>query len=260
MERKALLLWLAAIPASLTICSCIALPLAGATNGDMGAMLTAFSLHLSYFASVIILVRVFHRESLTAFLQLTGKPKEFLLCLAISLASFFLFSLKSMPIARRTDFSAFEFFAASAPLLLLVPTQALSEEIFFRFLPLKMFFSGKKATKAQAISFSLVLAILFTLMHLMNSELEDEATRTAILLYYFISGFMLSILMFQTGGIAASFAFHAANNLFAFIVLGYEGMSVGKPLLMLPAPDVGILSFIPMALYPIAVTHLLKRR
>jgi membrane protease YdiL (CAAX protease family) len=107
--------------------------------------------------------------------------------------------------------------------LLLIPIQTSSEELFFR---------GYLVQAASLISRnSLFLAItsgvLFALPHMANPEVA--ANFVVVLLTYFVLGAFLAWVSVKDGTIELALGVHAANNLFAALVVTFPESVLPTP-------------------------------
>ncbi|MGV3631337.1 MAG: CPBP family intramembrane glutamic endopeptidase [Bacteroidota bacterium] len=96
--------------------------------------------------------------------------------------------------------------------LILVTLQTAFEEIFFRGYLLKFVFSS--SYKWVSI---LLTSLLFGLMHLGNPEIG--LLGKIVLVYYIGTGIFLALMAVLDRGLELSIGFHAANNLFATLLL-----------------------------------------
>lgn len=109
---------------------------------------------------------------------------------------------------------------STLPSLLLVvfilPLQTAAEDVFFR----GFLFQGLgKWWKHGGISL-FVSAVLFGLMHVGNPEVE--LLGKTILVFYIMSGLFLGVISHMDDGLELGMGYHAANNIFAALVLTNE--------------------------------------
>ncbi len=179
-----------------------------------------FFLQLLPFALTLVVlllcVRYVHKEPvlsvLTRRISFDGKRAglSFLIWLLVLLA-FFLVQLFFTDSQIRWNYTV-SFWPLLAFSLLLVPLQIAFEEVLFRGYLLKYVFSSYP--KWLGI---LGTSVLFGLMHLGNPEIA--LLGKIVLLYYIGTGIFLALLTVLDQGLELALGFHAANNLFATLIL-----------------------------------------
>lgn len=97
--------------------------------------------------------------------------------------------------------------------IIFVTIQTAFEEVLFRGYLLKHFILG---TKSILISVFLS-SLLFAMMHINNPEIEKIGYQ--VLIYFFGTGFFLALISILDKGLELAIGFHAANNLFASVIL-----------------------------------------
>lgn len=126
---------------------------------------------------------------------------------------------------RNTESTSFILYSAMVALLT-IPFQTLFEELLYRILPLRLIGNGKiESTKKSMLSMTL-FSLLFMLMHANNPEVLRYGH--ILLLYYFLSGFMLGIFMLFSKGVEISWAYHLAINLYGAIIASSESGVLGN--------------------------------
>lgn len=127
--------------------------------------------------------------------------------------------------------------------VLLMPVQAAAEELFFRGYVQRAVGSWFSAEKVGFVVGTLVSALLFTAAH--------AATDPWLLAYYFAFGVTLSALARATGGIEASIAVHAANNVVAGALAALtadpnrmfdRGVGVGGPFMLVQIAMIALIA------------------
>lgn len=110
--------------------------------------------------------------------------------------------------------------------LLFIPIQTGVEEYLFRVLPLRV---GERWIKERKgiVPLSILSGALFTIPHLLNSEVWAEGGLWAIL-HYFLWGTLAMAISIVSGGFEASYAMHLSNNLFAAVAVGYVNSSLSS--------------------------------
>lgn len=119
------------------------------------------------------------------------------------------------------DVKAFLVFLPFA--LVLTPVQACAEEFLFRgYLMqwLRLFMRNR----AVIAIFS---GILFAIPHLLNPE--NKISSLLMPLNYFVMGLFLTIITLRDNGLELAMGAHSANNLYAFLIVNYEGSVLATP-------------------------------
>lgn len=130
-------------------------------------------------------------------------------------------------------------FLQMLPLVLLItPIQTTSEEFLMRAIPSRLFKKGKLVTTTKSILLvSLFTALLFTLPHLTNQEMQHATQKSAVLFYYVLFGFGGTFISLKTKGFEPSIGIHAANNLYIALICNYTNSSLpSRPLILSTAP------------------------
>jgi uncharacterized protein len=107
--------------------------------------------------------------------------------------------------------------------LILTPIQTTSEELFFR----GYIVQAGSLLSRNAIFLSLLSGLLFALPHIGNPELE--ANFWVVLLSYFVLGVFLAWISILDGTIELAIGVHAANNLFAGLVVTFPQSALPTP-------------------------------
>ncbi|MGP7818579.1 lysostaphin resistance A-like protein [Niallia sp. 01092] len=105
--------------------------------------------------------------------------------------------------------------------LILVPIQTTSEELFFRGMLLQWI--GKRLK--QPILLSLIIGLIFGSMHFANPEMGKSFVFVG--LDYIVTGFALTYISVKTGSLELSIGAHAANNMFLFWFLTTDDSVAG---------------------------------
>lgn len=127
------------------------------------------------------------------------------------------------PETYRFSFDASKFFIALPIILVLTPLQTTAEELFFRGYILQSF--GRK-TK-NIITLSLISGFIFMVPHLMNPEVYKSASMGIFetvsgIIYYFLVGFVFSIVTIKTNSLEVAIGAHTVNNLIGALVVGFS--------------------------------------
>ena len=126
-------------------------------------------------------------------------------------------------------------FLRMVPLVLIItPIQTTSEEFLMRAIPSRLFRKGKLVTTTKGILWvSLFTALLFTLPHLSNREMQHATQKSAVILYYALFGFGGTFISLKTKGFEPSIGIHAANNLYIALICNYTNSSLpSRPLIL----------------------------
>jgi hypothetical protein len=107
--------------------------------------------------------------------------------------------------------------------LILTPIQTTSEELFFR----GYLVQAGSLISRNAIFLSLLSGVLFALPHIGNPEME--ANFYVVLLAYFVLGAFLAAISILDGTIELAIGVHAANNLFAGLVVTFPQSALPTP-------------------------------
>jgi uncharacterized protein len=107
--------------------------------------------------------------------------------------------------------------------LILTPIQTTSEELFFR----GYLVQAGSLLSRNAIFLSLLSGVLFALPHIGNPEMA--ANFTIVLLSYFVLGVFLAWISIKDGTIELAIGLHAANNLFAGLVVTFPQSALPTP-------------------------------
>lgn len=183
-------------------------------NTPLGSFILLFAPYILFFLSLYLSSKFILKNSLISLLGKGGVRKKetlifsliYLIALSlISLIDYKSITLNPAPLLSRVIFIL--------PSLILIPMATLSEEIFFRALIVNTFTEkGKTLKNLFVLLFS---ALLFTIPHLIN----PEATNIYAVLYYFLWGFLSSLLGFIFSGYDITWGIHTINNLYVALVV-----------------------------------------
>ena len=168
-----------------------------------------------------------------------GFATWFGLCAASSVIDAVLF-----PDSYTLTFEAGRFVAFALVLLVLLPVQTSSEELFFRGWILQW------AAALPAVSRVFISGLVFALPHAGNPE---AATDTLLALTaYFLLGAGWAWVSVRDGGIELALGAHLANNAFSLLVVGYDDAALptaaifGTSALNLTSTTIAIAVMVPM--------------
>ncbi len=143
------------------------------------------------------------------------------------------------------------------PVLLLTPMQALSEELLFRVMPLRLV-TKEKMPESLIASLPLIIisGLLFALPHIGNREVAEASNALLPVICYFLWGAGAMFISIATDGFETAAAMHIANNLFIALVVNYEGSSMPVHTLF-TAPPAGNLAtlFETIAVFSVIYIH-----
>lgn len=188
-------------------------------------MLSPYVLAIAFFA---LIARAF-KSGLKRELDFDGgafRTKLFLLAFLLML----IFQLLSLllPIDQKTrnmEDTSFILYSALVALVT-IPFQTLFEELLYRILPLRLAGNGKLEHGRSSMLMLVLFSLVFMLMHAKNPEVGRYGHM--LLLYYFLSGFMLGIFMMFSKGVEISWAYHLAVNLYGAIIASSESGVLGN--------------------------------
>jgi hypothetical protein len=114
------------------------------------------------------------------------------------------------------NFNPSKFFVLVVIALLMIPIQTTIEELVFR----GYLMQGLKMKMGSSKHAVILSGIMFGVMHLGNPEIE--AIGSHVLIYYVVSGIFLSALALFDNGLELSIGYHAANNIFAALLVSND--------------------------------------
>jgi len=152
-----------------------------------------------------------------------------------SMAVFWIIAGTMTLIAHFTGFNKVEgvfdgskFFLYAAISLALIPLQSATEEIMLRgYLNQGL---GKYIRNPWIVFF--ITSAMFASLHLGNPEAAEGAANGKLLITmgsYFAFGMFACVLTYIDGGLESAIGVHAANNLYASVLLGYDNSALPTP-------------------------------
>ncbi len=114
--------------------------------------------------------------------------------------------------------------------LLLLPIQTTAEELFFRGWVLQ--WAGRRI--GNIVLLSVVSGVAFSIPHLLNPEAVGDLL--GAFLGYFSVGFALAWVTVRDRSLEVAIGAHLSNNLFAALVVGYEGGALPADALFVAGP------------------------
>ncbi len=200
----------------------------------LGVFVTVRFLHQRYFTSLINpLMRIDWQLMFKGFAVFLG---------LIALATLLEALLK--PDEYRMTFDATQFLIFLPIALVITPLQAAAEELLFRGYVMQ----GLGLWGRGAVVPVLGSSLLFMAAHLANPEVGANAY--LILLLYLLMGLFLAIITVKSNSLELAIGVHAANNLFAVLVMNYAGSALPAPSLFTAAeidPVASLVSFVVVA-------------
>ncbi len=125
-------------------------------------------------------------------------------------------------------FDGSKFFLYAAISLALIPLQSATEEIMLRgYLNQGL---GKYIRNPWIVFF--ITSAMFASLHLGNPEAAEGAANGKLLITmgsYFAFGMFACVLTYIDGGLESAIGVHAANNLYASVLLGYDNSALPTP-------------------------------
>jgi uncharacterized protein len=188
--------------------------------------------YVLYFLSIVFVVKFLHKRSFRSLITSrkninwkligVGFAVYFVLMLLLSLLPQFIMDPSSLSLTP--DILGFLVFLPF--LLILVPIQTTSEELFFRGYILQ----GTGFITRNFIILAVLNGIIFMIPHLANPEVAD-APLVAIV-DWTVFGFFMAYITLKSGTLELAIAGHAANNLFISVLSNYENSVFTTPSLL----------------------------
>ena len=139
-------------------------------------------------------------------------------------------TLLASPDAYRFNYQPETFIPFAVVGLLLLPIQTTAEELFFRGWVLQ--WAGKRM--GNILVLSIISGAAFSVPHLLNPEVAGDFV--GAFLGYFTVGFALAWVTVRDRSLEIAIGAHLANNLFAALVVGYEGGALPADALFVSGP------------------------
>lgn len=201
----------------------------GGSTNPLQFVLLMFS-PIMLFVGVWLVQRVIHRRTLTELLSAgTFRWPLVWQAMAIWLGMGILFIvLESLIYPGRYSwtFDAGAWLMIAPLVLLLIPIQASGEELFFR----GYLMQAVARLWAQPVFLVLLSGVAFMAPHLANPEMGSAlGGEIPMALNYFLVGVGTAVISVRDNGTERAIGMHVVNNLFAGIVVGYEGSVLGTP-------------------------------
>lgn len=145
--------------------------------------------------------------------------------------------------------------------------QTLLEELIFRFIPLcvynqitKRLVKNKTQVKTLKLIFIIAPSLLFSLLHIKNSEVLNNPNGYLVLIIYFIAGVYYMGLTISENSIYSAWSVHYINNIFAFaIVSSLSSSSPFNALYVCIIKEDNILFMLSSLLFSIVFTEITYR-
>lgn len=139
-------------------------------------------------------------------------------------------SLAMSPELYRFNYQPETFIPFAVIGLLLLPIQTTAEELFFRGWVLQ--WAGKRI--GNIVVLSVISGVAFSIPHLLNPEVGGDVV--GAFLGYFTVGFALAWVTVRDRSLEVAIGAHLSNNLFAALVVGYEGGALPADALFVTGP------------------------
>lgn len=190
------------------------------------------STFLFFLAGIFLAVRFIHRIPFRSLITPLSKVNVRKLLVAFGLYGVLIGLTTGIEVVLGTlklqyVFEAKPFLIALPIILIMTPIQTTTEEIFFRGYVL----IGFGTMLRNRVWLSVISGLIFMTPHLLNPEVF-AAFETGVfsgfmlVAYYFTVGFAFSMVTLLTNSLESSMGAHAANNLFAFLLVGYENSAI----------------------------------
>lgn len=204
---------------------------------------------LSMLLGVFLTVRFLHQRHFTSLLTplsrinwwriLEGFTVFFLL---ITVAT--LMEAWSKPQAYQMTFDPKQFLIFLPIALVVTPLQAAAEELLFR----GYLMQGLGLWSRRALFPVLGSSLLFMAAHLTNPEVGEDMYLIPLL--YLLMGLFLAFITVKSNSLELAIGAHAANNLFAVLIMNYAGSALPAPSLFMADsidPVASLISFVLVA-------------
>lgn len=209
-------------------------------------------------AALISVKLILKRPVLTAFSSRTHFSwSRFFLSCSIWIVVLFLFLFLSMASGDqiRFQFEMDSFLPLILIALTLLPLQTLAEDLFFR----SLLFQGMSKLGLHPIAAAVVSSVLFGLAHSTNPEVNILGY--GVLIYFFMTGFFLSLLSHFDDGLELGLGYHYANNFFGLVILTNEWQSFQTDALWMDgsSPQLGLSTILIVSIVQPALFFLYSR-
>ncbi len=184
--------------------------------------------YLGAFVAIIVAVRLVHGRPVRSLV--TPRPRvngwrvlHGGLAWAALVAAASVLEALIFPGRYRLAFDLARFVPFAVVVLLLIPLQSATEELFFRGYVLQ----GLGQLSRQPLLLALVTGVLFALPHAANPE--AKAAFWPVMLSLAIFGAALALVTLRDNGLELAIGAHIANNLFVALIANYEGSALETP-------------------------------
>jgi len=181
-----------------------------------------------FFIGIFVSIKFIHKRNFKTLITPENKfsPKKFFIGFGVYGFLVILGCIADYLAAPETYSISFEpsrFFIALPIILILTPIQTTAEELFFRGYVLQGFGSKIKNT----VILSVISGVIFMLPHLMNPEVGKSLSMGALetfsgVIYYFLVGFIFSIITIKTNSLEVAIGSHMVNNLIGALLVGFS--------------------------------------
>jgi len=181
-----------------------------------------------FFIGIYVAIRCIHQRSLKTLITPEDKIswRKFFIGFGVYGLLVVLGSVADYLAAPETysiSFDPAKFFVGLPIILILTPIQTTAEELFFRGYILQSF--GRKIK--NTVILSLISGFIFMVPHLMNPEVYKSASMGTFetisgVIYYFLVGFIFSVVTIKTNSLEVAMGAHMVNNLIGALLVGFS--------------------------------------
>ncbi|AEV70389.1 CPBP family intramembrane glutamic endopeptidase [Acetivibrio clariflavus] len=181
-----------------------------------------------FFIGVYVAMRCIHQRSIKTLITPEDKInwKKFFIGFGVYGILVILSSVAdylAAPETYRISFDAAKFFVGLPVILILTPIQTTAEELFFRGYILQGF--GRKIK--NTVILSVISGFIFMVPHLLNPEVFKSRSMGGFetisgVAYYFLVGFIFSVVTIKTNSLEVAMGAHMVNNLIGALLVGFS--------------------------------------
>ena len=187
-------------------------------NVDLNALLTIILIPFIYvLISLVLCVKYLHKRAIRSIFtkRESFDWKRFFVAFGIWGAILILFLALSLATNNNVwwNFDSKTFFPLVLISLFIIPVQTSAEEAFFR----GYLFQACGALFKKGWISILIISVLFGLLHGSNPEIREIGY--GLIVFYISSGLFLGIMAHMDDGLELGMGYHAANNIFASLVV-----------------------------------------
>lgn len=194
---------------------------------QLGEFLLTMFTFITWVIGIFIVVKFLHKRPLLSLITpqksikwktvLWGFILFFGLLIPVTIVEYIL-----GPSDFRFNFNLYSFLIFLPFILILIPIQTTTEELFFR----GYFLQGTGLLIRNFLILAIVNGIAFMLIHLGNPEISGGVL---MMIYYAFVGLFLAFITLKSGSMELAIGVHAAFNLFYSLILGYSNAAFSTP-------------------------------